>query len=255
MVASTLGYRDAILLAGQGYSYRQIMDRLGYKTPSASVHAITRGIEISEIRPGLARVVLDRVRVSDRRFGDRRPGLAGDELDTADMFGFELHMLSLRLEDTLRQFDGVHGARDVARLISWRTPNLPPDTGPAREERLQLRMMEATLDQIRGDYRDRSGVHRALDRDLRRELLSVIARVHVEDMGQLRLSLHQIEVGFRRKHPDWNEMIEELANVDAVLEAIGVISTERTPATTKPAWVRGRVLRPWVADSRTRVAS
>ena len=254
VVASTLGYRDAILLAGQGHSVRQIMDRLGYKTPSAPVHAITRGIEISEIRPGLARVVLDRVRVIDRRFDERVPGLVGDELDAADMLGFELHVLGLRLEDTLRDVENIHGARDVARLISWRTPGLPPDAGPAREERLQLRMMEATLDQIRGDYCDRSGVHRAIDRDLRRELLAVIARVHVDDMGRLRSSLHQIEVGFRRKHPVWDEMVEELAKVVAVLEAIGVIWIGRIPTTAKPARVRGGVLRPWVVDSRTRAA-
>src|SRR5205085_7057891 len=111
------------------------------------------------------------------------------------------------LQDTLGQFDVVHGARDVAKLISWRTPGYPHGAGVARDERLQLRMMQGTLDQIRTSYRDRSGVHRALDRDLRRELLQAIAWVHRDDLGQLRALLHDIELGFRRKHTEWELMV------------------------------------------------
>ena len=116
-VASTLAHRDAIRLAGEGLSYRQIGSRLGYKSSSAPVHAIRRGIEDSQIRPGLAQVLLDRVRVFDERFDARLSGLDGTDRDAADMFGHELHVLSLRLKDTRSQFRDVQGARDVAKLI------------------------------------------------------------------------------------------------------------------------------------------
>lgn len=200
-VAATLAHRDAILLAGQGLSYRQIATQLGYESSSGPVHAIERGIEVSEIRPALASAVLNRVRVFDERFDSRRPTLDTGECDTADLSGFHLHMLSLRLGDTVGQFDDVNGVRDVAKLISWRTPGYPQGAGTARDERLQLRQMEGTLDQLRTGYRDRSGVHRAIDRDLRRELLQAIAWVHREDLGQLRALLHDIELGVPPEAP------------------------------------------------------
>ena len=56
VVSSTLGYRDAMLTVGDGSTFRQLAERLGYTTPSAVAHVIKRGIEVSEIRPGLARV-------------------------------------------------------------------------------------------------------------------------------------------------------------------------------------------------------
>ena len=56
---------------------------------------------------------------------------------------------------------------------------------------------------MRGDYQDRSGVHRAIDTDLRRELLTAIAWIHVTDFARLRDTLHAIDVSFRRKDPDW----------------------------------------------------
>lgn len=253
-VASTLGHRDAILLAGEGMSYRQIAARLGYTSSSAPVHAIDRGIEVSEIRPGLATVILDRVRVLDGRLDARLSALESEERDAADMFGYELHMLGLRLQDTLGQFGRVNGARDVAKLISWRTPGYPPGAGPARDQRLQLRMMEGTLDQIDAGYSDRSGVHRALDRDLRRVLLEAIAWVHRDDLGRLRVSLHDIEVGFRRQHPDWPNMLRVLEEVTALLERLGIVWVVRTPVTVRPPRPAKGVLRPWVADSCTRVA-
>ena len=68
---------------------------------------------------------------------------------------------------------------------------------------LRTRRTEATLDEMRGDYQNRSGVHRSLDRDLRRELLTAIAWIQVTDSARLRDTLHAIDVSFRRKDRDW----------------------------------------------------
>ena len=231
VVSSTLGHRDAMLLVAQGHSYREVMTRLGYKTPSAVSHAIKRGIEVSEIRLGLARVLLDKVRAFDDRAERSSSSIFGHDRDDYDMFGNELHVLDLRLQDTLHDAGTVRGVRDVARLISWRCLGLPPGMDADRDRRLQLRMMEGTLDQIRDGYQDRSGVHRAIDTDLRRELLTAIARIHVNDMARLRNGLHAIEVSFRRKDPDWVEMLQELEKIIALLEELGVVWIGQTPAT------------------------
>ena len=89
VVSSTLGYRDAMLMVGDGYTFRQLAEWLGYKTPSAVAHAIKRGIKVSEIRPGLARVVLDKIRVLDESGAGYPQSFWGDDRDmfpaTADI--------------------------------------------------------------------------------------------------------------------------------------------------------------------------
>ncbi len=253
-VGATLRYRDVVVLAGEGISYREISARVGYRTPSASVHALDRAIGVSQIRPGLAKVVGGRVDAMLTRLDARDAQLTDLERDAADLFGYDLHVLGLRLRDTLRGAGPVAGNRDVARRLSWRTPGYPDSGGRERDERLQQRMMEGTLDQIRGRYRDRSGVHRAIDTDLRRELFCAIAWVHEDDLEDLRVLLHRVEVGFRRKYPDWHEMTETLAEVVALLEQLGVVWIGQTRPDLPPQGRRVRVLRPWVADPRTRVA-
>ena len=101
----------------------------------------------------------------------------------------------------------------------------------------------------------RSGVHRAIDRDLRRELLQAITWVHRDDLGHLRALLHDNEIGFRRKHPDWSMMVWAVEEISALLERLGVVWVLRPHPTTNPARPADSVLRPWVVDSRAGVAS
>src|SRR3954451_12802525 len=60
---------------------------------------------------------------------------------------------------------------DVEALVARRRPHLPTVDHRALDQRLRARRRGTKLDRMRGEYANRSGVQKALDRDVRRMLL------------------------------------------------------------------------------------
>lgn len=101
-------YREVVLLASQGLTHREIARRVGYKTPSASAHAVSRAIEMSQIRPGLAHVVAGRIDTMLARLDAVTPLV--EDRDGPDRLGYELNVIG-----------------DLNQTFGWPDLTLPPD--------------------------------------------------------------------------------------------------------------------------------
>lgn len=221
VVAETVRYREVMVERASGRSYRQIATIVGYKSPSSVADAIRSGIDRSGLRAGLAVVMRDRVDRLDDQLVALEP-VIGHRVHYAPLLDATM-MLHARLEFEADLAGPVPGVRDVAKLVAYRRPDLPDLAAPTYPSRFWLRQMEATLDQMRGRYAHRSGPHRALERDMRRELLFAASELYAAELTELRAVWHEIGLVLRRKRIEPRLLLELVDRLTTVLEALDVI--------------------------------
>lgn len=222
----TLRHRDAILLRARGDSYREIANELGYRAPSGVVDAIRSGVDRSGLRPGLAVVMHRRVAPLYEKILAR----VGDDTGF-DIVLFEIHLLDLALADGAERAGSTPGVRDVGALIARRGAHGPAVAKDGPGSPFNIRMGGATLDQMRttypGVYKDGSGVHRALERGLRRELLAASAELFETDLAHLDFAWYELGLDLRRARLDASDIRSSVQRLKLALENLkvpGVVS-------------------------------
>jgi hypothetical protein len=225
-----------------GRSYREIATIVGYRSPSSVIDAIRAGIDRSGLRAGLAVVMRDRVDRLDDQLAALEP-VIGHRVHYAPLLDATM-MLHARLEFEADLAGQVPGVRDVAKLVARRRPDLPELARLAYPSPFWLRQMEATLDQMRGRYAHRSGVHRALERDLRRELLFGVSEFYAAELTELRAVWHEIGRVLRRTRIEPRVMLDLVDRLTTVLEALDVIWVWPAPSPHARVRRRGRAFGP-----------
>jgi hypothetical protein len=201
-VDQTVRYAHAIGSRANGASWGLIADQLGYQSRSGAENAVQRGLEASCLIVGLRVAMYGRI----ERLGVRLRVLKSAV--PADMDGSYRatldHIQHVRL--LLRDVPGAGPSqacvRDVAALVARRNPHLPIVDRRARAKRLRSRRSGATLDTMRGEYANRSGVQKALERDVRHLLLEAAAAYFAKELRWIRHLWHDIDLAVRRQPVD-----------------------------------------------------
>jgi hypothetical protein len=189
----------AIRSRAYGASFGVIADELGYRSRSGAENAVKRGLEASGLIVGL-RVVMHRrierltaqLRVLDP------PALYRDAHRPCTAFD-RAELMKALLRDAPGCGPLQTCVRDVAGLVARRHPHLPAVEVHEYEDRFSSRRSGATLDMMRGGYANRSGIHKALERDVRRVLLRASAAYFAEELGRIRDLWHDIDLALRRQ--------------------------------------------------------
>ena len=105
---------------------------------------------------------------------------------------------------------------------------------------------------MRGRYADRSGVYRALERDLRQELLAAATVLYAETIDEFRDAWREIDLAMRRAEPDPVLIQGQLDRLVRCLEQLEAIPGSTTDPDTRAGAValtrtgtRGSGRRPW----------
>jgi len=185
-----------------GASWAEIADEFGYRSRSGAEHAFGSGLDGSWLIPAL-RVVMDgRMERLEGRLRVLESEVAPDVRDVYREVLDHVELMKLLLHD-------VPGARpwqacmaDVAGLVAKRNPHLPTVDVDARGRRLLARQRETTLDEMCGGYANRSGIHKALERDVRRVLLEAAGGYFEDELADVRYVWHDIDLAVRRRPLD-----------------------------------------------------
>ena len=249
VVAETLRYREVIVERAAGRSYREIATMVGYKSPSGVVDAIRAGIDRSGLRVGLVVVMCDRVGRFDNQLVAREPATR-HQFHYAALLDATM-MLHARLEFEAGVAGPVQGVRDVAKLVAYRRPDLPELPRLGDDSRFAARRTHATLEEMRGRYAHRSGVQRALERDMRRELLFAASEYYAAELTELRAVWHEIGLTLRRTRIEPLLLLDLVNRLTTVLEALYVIWPALTPSRHTRIWHREKFGLPGLPLRRT----
>lgn len=221
-IGDALTQAEVIRCRVAGASWAEIADEFGYRSRSGAEHAFRSGLEGSWLIPAL-RVVMHgrterlegRLRVLESQVA---PDVRDEHCQTLDHVG---HM-KLLLHD-------VPGARpwqacvaDVAGLIAKRNPHFPTVDVAARDQRLLARQRGATLDEMCAGYANRSGLQKALERDVRRLLLVAAAEYFEDELLGIRFSWAEIDLAVRCRPVNVPLLGARLDGLDELLDSMHV---------------------------------
>lgn len=229
VVTEYVRYARAVTLRGRAYSWAEIAVELGYRSRSGAEHAVDRGLAGSMLIPGLRVVMYRRL----DRFWDRLNGLeplvVAGEVDHYLEVLQGVHLMNLRLEDAIGGARVPPGLRDVEALVARRRPHLPTVDAVRRDERLMMRGLEATLDMMRDGFANRSGVYKALDRDLRQLLLEAATLYFEIELAEVRDAWHELDLAVRRRPVEGTVLLDAFTALGDVLERMTVFDLPGTP--------------------------
>jgi hypothetical protein len=222
-VAGVLRDARAIVLRADGGSWGELAGELGYRSRSGAERAVARGLDRSGLAAGLRVVMAERLDRLWPRVDALDPVVVAGEAEALGEALMQIYMLQLTLTDLTRGTRPA-GVRDVAGLVAVRDPHLPAVDEERRAELFQLRQFEATLDMMHLGYANRSGVHKALERELRRVLLEAAAYYYANPLDALRTIWHEIECALRRRPVEGAVILAEVERLAVVLEDLNVVA-------------------------------
>lgn len=223
-------HAKAVRLRARGWSWGQIAAELGYKSRSGAERAVERGLAGSMLIPGVRWVMRDRL---DRYWGaldPLEPHVATGEVEDYLRVLQSVHIMSLRISAATGDATSLAGVGDVKGLLARRRPHLPVVDEAPRDQRLLMRGLAATFDMMPGKYANRSGVHKAVERDLRRQLFTAAVCYFEDELVELREVWHELDLAVRRRPIEGSVLLSAFAQLDDVLDRMTVFELPTDPS-------------------------